>query len=152
MRRPLNFFLILVVAVFGVSLWMAQGRPLPGFLSGEESGTALKVLPFQDPDLEPVHLSILNGTDQAGLAGDLALLITRVGCVVEGVGNAAPWPGSSSMLINRRLSPARAGELAERLGGIPVLQEFDGRTTEDAVLILGEDAMKMRTLLNGLRP
>ena len=150
MGRPLNLILLLLLVVCGVSLWLAQGRPLPEFLSSPEIKPG-----FESPGPvatreEPVHLKILNGTEMAGLAGEVALLVTRLGCVVEGVGNAAQWPGSVSVLINRRLTASEAKDLALRLGGIPVLQEWDGRTTEDAVLILGQDHQEITAALRSI--
>lgn len=147
MSRTLNLLLILLVLVCGVSLWLAQGRPLPEFLSGIEK----RPVPGVPADLEShvlsVHLRILNGTEEPGLAGEVALLVTRLGCVVEGIGNADHWSGTESVLINRRLPNAEANSLAIQLGGLPVLREWDGRTTEDAVLILGNDHQEISVAL-----
>ena len=152
MTRLGNLILILLVMVCGVSLWMAQGRPVPSFLKSSDVEMATPVFLTTDALDEPIHLRILNGTDQSGLAGQFALLLPRLGCVVQGVGNAKPWVGSPTMLINRRLSPGHARELALELGGIPVMREWDGRTAEDAVLVLGEDFEILRNRLEQYRP
>lgn len=150
MGRPLNLLLLLLVLACGVSFWLAQGRPLPGFLSSAGVETE-KIDPKPlETRLEPVHLRILNGTEEPGLAGEIALLITRLGCVVEGVGNAPVWPSGGTVLINRRLAAPEAAALAGRLGDIPVLKEWDERTTEDAVLILGIDHQKTLAALKAV--
>lgn len=147
MSRTLNLLLILLVLVCGVSLWLAQGRPLPEFMgrTGNESASDTPV--SLESRALSVHLRILNGTEEPGLAGEVALLVTRLSCVVEGIGNAEQWPGTESVLINRRLPNAEASSLALQLGGIPVLREWDGRTTEDAVLILGNDHQEISAAL-----
>lgn len=144
MARPRNFLLAVLVLACGLSLWLARGLPWPGRPQGQATSGGQPAVPVDDTRLEPVHLRILNATGEGGLAGDLALLVPRLGCVVEGVGNAAPWDGSPSLLINRRLPADRAADLAARLGGIPVLKEWDGRTSEDAVLVLGADFPRVR--------
>lgn len=152
MSRLGNVILILLVIVCGVSLWMAQGRPLPGFLASSDVALPQPESLLEDPLDEPVHLRILNGTDQPGLAGQMALLVPRLGCVVQGVGNARPWPHSPTLLINRRLSPGRARELALKLGDIPVMREWDERTAEDAVLVLGDDFQVVKNQLELMTP
>jgi len=149
MRRPLNMLLLLLVIACGVSLWLAAGRPLPGIT---RTGSGAGVQPVAGTQAAPVHLRILNSTDKTGLAGEIALLLPRLGCVVEGVGNASGWPGSPTVLINRRLKTEQAAGMARLLGGIPVLREWDGRTTEDAVLVLGSDFEKIRATLKAARP
>jgi hypothetical protein len=147
MARPRNLLLMLLVVVCGASLWLGRGQPLPKILSRNADPPQEVEAPPLTKAEEPVHLRILNGTEQPGLAADFALLLPRLGFVVEGIGNAPAWPGGPSVLINRRLAPAMAGELAASLGGIPVLKEWDGRTTEDAVLVLGDDFPAIRDLL-----
>ena len=87
----------------------------------------------------PIHLSVLNGTSEAGLARKFSLVLGRAGCVAESVGNAPHREFAHSLLINRKLSEGRAAELARRLGGIRVIREWDDRCSEDAVLVLGGD-------------
>lgn len=144
MARPRNLLLGALVIACALSLWLARGRPLPGSRSEPAASAPEMLRASDDAPLEPIHLRILNATGQPGLAGDLALLVPRLDCVVEGVGNAATWPGSPSLLINRRLPPDRADALAACLGGIPVLREWDGRASEDAVLVLGADFEQVR--------
>jgi hypothetical protein len=91
-----------------------------------------------------VHLQVLNGTAQDGLAREFALLLGRAGCVTENVGNAPHTDYACSFLVNRQLPDARAEQLAAALGGVPVLREFDGRLAADAALILGRDADRLR--------
>ena len=139
MKRTLNLFLLVLVLACGVSIWWAKGQPLPGWWN---AGEARRVVPSRtedDPQLPAAQLRVLNATEIPGLAAEVALRIPSLGCVVQGVGNAPVWPGSPSLLINRRLPRGQALELAERLGGVPVIREWDGRGAEDAVLVLGED-------------
>ncbi len=95
---------------------------------------------------QAVHLRILNGTQASGLARQFSLLVAGRGCVVEGVGNApGSWP--QSLLVNRRLAPEDALNLARKFGSVEVIHQWDERLTEDAVLILGEDYEKLRGAL-----
>ncbi len=52
---------------------------------------------------------------------------------------------SRSLLVNRRLGDDQAAQLAARLGGMPVLREWDPRCREDAVIVLGHDHDRYRT-------
>lgn len=147
MRRPLNLWLLLLLAVCAVSVWAGSRGELPFLQRGSgdpaESTAEIEAVAPEfaapDPDSEPIHLAVLNGTDQGGVARRIGLLVPRAGCVAEQIGNA-PGPGhEGSLLINRRLPRARAENLARRLGGLRLLTEWDGRCTEDAVLLLGAD-------------
>jgi hypothetical protein len=138
-KRTLNLFLLVLVLACGVSIWWAKGQPLPSWWDSGEVRRDAPSLEESDPQLPAAQLRVLNATEIPGLAAEVALRIPGLGCVVQGVGNAAAWPGSPSLLINRRLPRGQALELAERLGGIPVIREWDGRGAEDAVLVLGDD-------------
>ncbi len=144
MLRSLNFWLLLAAVVCGISFWMASGSPLPPgveFRNRQDDDTSSWML---DSQPVPVHLRILNGTENAGLARQFGVLAAGRGFVVEAVGNAAgSWP--KSILINRRLDAQVAAELAEQLGGLEVIRQWDQRLTEDAVLVLGEDFEKTRS-------
>ena len=103
-------------------------------------------------DLVPsIRLDILNGTAVDGLAGKIATAVGRVGAIAGDLGNADRDNQAQSLLINRRLSPEVANELARSLGGMNVIFEFDSRSTADAVLILGADHHEIQGAL-GLRP
>lgn len=149
MRRPLNFWLFVVVAICGASIWFGKGATLPSFSPGP-GGEAPPISSgfSNDAILSSIHLLILNGTEEKGLARDFSLIVSRIGCVAQGTGNAPQKPWEKSILVNRRLSNERARCLADKLGGIPVIREFDGRVTEDAVLVLGADHSQMRNNLN----
>jgi len=146
MLRSLNFWLFMVVVICGVSLLLATGVSLP-----ERADTADKPLVVtaqwnSDPADQPTHLRILNGTGRSGLAREFSLLISGRGCVVEGIGNA-PGIWSESLLINRRMEPKDSGILAHQLGDVTVIRQWDERLTEDAVLVLGEDFVKVKAAL-----
>lgn len=146
-RKPLNLLLILFVLLGAISIWVARGRPLPGWAGQSEKSAPVQTKTAGDPVLESVHVRVLNATEVSGLAAEFALLLPPLNCVVQGVGNAANWPGGKSVLINRRLPRSQAEQLAERLGGLLLIREWDGRTTEDAVLVLGEDYAQLKEFL-----
>jgi len=144
-----TFYLLALLIVCAVSFWIGrevQPEPekndstLPDRLvvSREETLPASSRLPAGD-DSAPVHLVVLNGTTQTGLAREIGLALTLVGCVTERIGNAPHTQFTQSLLINRKLTPLVARDLASRLGGVQILEEKDHRTTEDAVLVLGTD-------------
>lgn len=147
MRRPLNPWLLALLAVCAVSVWAGSrgDLPFPGTAPSEEDGG--KPVGGSPPDFAepahpqdgPAHLAVLNGTGRSGLARQVGLLLPRAGCVAEQVGNAPGGTHPQSLLINRRLPRGRAEALARRLGGLRLLTEWDDRCTEDAVLLLGDD-------------
>ena len=94
-----------------------------------------------------MHLRVLNGTGEAGLARDLSRDLAAAGLVIGGLGNADGEPVPATLLVNRRLDDAVARRLAARLGGLPVVREWDGRCSEDAVLVLGLDWSRVRGAL-----
>lgn len=137
MRR--NLWLALAAALCAASLWA-------GLRGGGKRGAVA------DPAARPatVHLRVLNGTDVPGLARDLGRRLGAVGLVIGGVGNA-PRPGpAATMLVNRRLDDRTAADLAGRLGGVPVIREWDGRCSEDAVLVLGPDWRRVSDALDAV--
>ncbi|MBE0564484.1 MAG: LytR C-terminal domain-containing protein, partial [Krumholzibacteria bacterium] len=69
------------------------------------------------------------------------------GLVIGGVGNAPEPAAPATLLVNRRLDEEAARRLAQRLGGIPVVREWDARCSEDAVLLLGPDWRRVRDAL-----
>ena len=139
MRRQANLWLLLMVIVCSVSFWVGRGARIPFLESFSGTETSDEIEFRGKPDSPPIHLLILNGTDRSGLAREVSRLVSRAGCVAENVGNAPPGRHPVSLLINRRLDLDRARDLAERLGGLTLLMEWDERGTEDAVLLLGED-------------
>lgn len=146
MFRSLNFWLFLVVVICGVSLLLASGFSLP--LTGQQEQSISAGIPAwtNDPGNQPVHLRVLNGTGHSGLAREFSLLVSGRGCVVEAIGNArGTW--TESLLVNRRLEPSATADLARQLGGLSVINQWDERLTEDAVLILGEDFEQVKAAL-----
>ncbi len=151
MRRSLNFWLLGVLVVCGVSFWIGRGTPLPG---RQRKGPAAGRVGGQEAAELPagLQLVVLNGTDVGGLARNFGLLLGRGGLAPVRYGNAAPQDYQSSFLVNRRLSAAQVSSLRDFLGGIQVLQEYDGRSTEDAVLVLGADHDRLRSALAAKEP
>ena len=150
MKGSLNLWLLVIVGVCALSFWFGKHLVPAGVVKTDVAATAggEHRLPRDGP-AEPVHLLVLNGTDQGGLAREFGVLLGRTGCVAEMVGNAPHTRYEHSFLVNRRLSAERAGILATDLGGVPVLQEFDRRSSADAVLVLGRDAERLRKFLRG---
>jgi hypothetical protein len=145
----LNVWLLVLVAVCGVSYWFGKDLVLPTGSSDSQDKRAVQPADqYELPDDETaIHLVVLNGTEKSGLARDVSLLLGRAGCVAESVGNAPHRFYPESFLVNRRLTERRAEDLASLLGGVPVLREMDGRGTEDAVLVLGNDWGQLTSVL-----
>jgi len=123
------------------NLWLAAAAALCAVslaagLRGHRPGHAA---PDPGPEPAAIHLRVLNGTDLAGLARDLGRRLGAAGFVIGGVGHAPRPAPPASLLVNRRLDEAAAAALAARLGDLPVVREWDGRCSEDAVLVLGPD-------------
>ena len=139
MRGRLNLWLLLIAIFCAVSLWAGLGARIPL----REKIPWIETRNEPEPDVEQsapaVHLLVLNGTNHRGLARQVGLLVPRAGCLAQNIGNAPAGEHPVSLLINRRLDQDRAQRLARRLGGVPLLMEWDGRGTEDAVLLLGDD-------------
>lgn len=137
----LNLWLLLLVVVCAVSYRFGKDLLPAGIVTEAREDSPEESAPtYAMSEKEaPIHLSVLNGTDEAGLARKISLLLGRAGCVAESVGNAPDRRYEQSLLVNRKLSDSRAAELARRLGGVRVIREWDGRGSEDAVLVLGRD-------------
>jgi len=151
MKDRLNTWLLVVVAICALSLWFGKDLVRTGKDSSREeptSGGAETTFVMSEEE-KPVHLVVLNGTSELGLAREVSLLLGRAGCVAESVGNAPHRDFARSLLVNRRLSDRHAGDLARRLGGIRVIREWDGRAGEDAVLVLGADFPRLTAVLGG---
>jgi len=146
-RGSLNLWLLLVAVVCALSFWFGRERPTDRTETVEQR-TMAAAGEVMTPT-EPVHLLVLNGTDQPGLAREFGLLLGQAGCVAEQVGNAPHDRFAGSFLVNRQLSAERAEQLAATLGGVPILREFDGRSAADAVLVLGRDAPRLKKHLQG---
>lgn len=153
MSGRLNVWLLVLVMICGVSFWFGKDLVFPSGSSDREVTPPAPVADkYELPDEETaIHLVVLNGTDQTGLARDVSLLLGRAGCVAENVGNASHLGYEESFLVNRRLSDGRAEDLASLLGGVRVLREMDGRGTEDAVLVVGQDWRRLTSALDAVR-
>lgn len=139
MTRVRNLILFLLVVVCGASFWLArQGRPEAG-----EVGDGARLPTPSEPEptllLETVHLAVLNGTGEAGLARMVSRLVPAIGCVVVTVADAPHDSFATSLLVNRRLDDDRLQRLASDLARPVLLEEWDPRQDEDAVLVLGRD-------------
>ena len=133
--------LLLVVCAVSLGWWLLGGDAGAG-------GTATPATAPADAAPDPViHLVILNGTPQRDLAGESGLLLSRLGCVVDRVGNAPHDGFARSLLVNRRLPAERARRLADQLGGVDLILEHDPRSPEDAVLVLGADHANVNAAL-----
>jgi len=151
MRSRLNTWLLALVAVFALSLWFGKDLIRAGKKgsAGGTSATGPTTIFAMSAEETPIHLVVLNGTNESGLAREISMLLGRAGCVTESVGNAPGRDFGRSILVNRRLSNSKAFDLARRLGGIRVIREWDRRGGEDAILVLGADCARLRSLLVG---
>ncbi|MDX2474124.1 MAG: LytR C-terminal domain-containing protein [Candidatus Krumholzibacteria bacterium] len=152
MKGSFNLWLLVIVVVCALSFWFGKDLVLNEPRSGpsDEVSDEVTTNDGRKPPLEitePVHLLVLNGTEEGGLAREFGLLLGSSGCVVEKVGNAPHSQYAQSFLVNRSLPQARIDRLAADLGGMPILREFDGRSAADAVLVLGRDHDRIRTKL-----
>ena len=151
MRGKLNIWLLILAIVFLASWYFGRGDYADLFRGGES--TVLQEVVeepdwTEDPaDTPLVHLKVLNGTDVPGLARDFSLLLGRTGCVAESLGNAPHDRYERTILVNRRLKPARARALAREFGDVVLVQEWDDRAGEDAVLVLGADHPRVASRL-----
>lgn len=152
MRGRRNLWLLVLAAIFLASWFFGRGTSEDGpetttIAPAEEVVTAAPDWTEPAAEEEPVHLRILNGTPQSGLARDFSLLLGRAGCVAETVDNASHDRYAESLLVDRRLGDGKARALARKFGGIPVVREWDDRASEDAVLILGADHESLKQRL-----
>ena len=144
--RRLNVWLALAVAVCAVSFWFGRGA----FNSGSRPDRVGQLPGTWDAQgQQAVQLVVLNGTHQTGLARQFGLLLGQRGLAPTGYGNAPPQDHERSFLVNRKLDRGLARSLSGLLGGIPVIQEFDSRGIEEAVLVLGADHQQLRSALQG---
>lgn len=146
--RPAHGLLLGLLILCAASLWYGLSTDDDReSLSNRASAPAAAESRAGNPPTPQVLLSVLNGTDIPRLAGDVGMLVGRAGCLAGRIENAPHDRFGRSLLINRRLPDSRARELAAALGGLPVIREADLRAGEDAVLVLGEDYLKVcRTL------
>jgi hypothetical protein len=156
MRRIANPLLMVLLVAGGLSLWLGRSEspdrppPAPQAASVPEAWLPPSAQVPKDSDegqdgpaRTAVHLAVLNGTPQPRLAQQVSLAVASIGCVAERVGNAPHDRFERSLLVNRRLDPAAAADLAARLGGLQVILEKDPRFSEDAVLVLGADCERV---------
>lgn len=136
MSRERNLALFVLLAICAASFWLAGRGGAPGPTAGP---AAEAPEPFAAAAPRNVHLVVLNGTAEPGLARRYSRALPGLGCVVVALGDAPHDTFATSLLINRRLPYAAARQLAARLGGLPLLAEWDDRCAEDAVLVLGHD-------------
>lgn len=146
MSRLRNLLLFVLLAVCAASFWLARQPAAERVLPASAQGPASAAAALERPE-RSVHLMVLNGTREPGLARRLSRDLAQLGCVVVAIGDAPHDSFASSLLVNRRLEPAQARWLAAALAGLPVVKEWDPRAREDAVLVLGADHQR---LLRGL--
>lgn len=137
MSRVRNVLLFLMVVVSGLSIWAARRE------ADRPGATAER--PARDATITPqagaasIHVAVLNGTGEAGLARRASRRLPAFGCVVVAIGDAPVDTFPRTMLVNRRLDDERLDWLAMRLSGPVVVTEWDDRCDEDVVLVLGRD-------------
>jgi hypothetical protein len=145
MRRLRVVVLVVLLVICAGSFWQAQReRGSKGARAPQAATPAVAAAPGPvDVAAGSVHLAVLNGTRQSGLARRLSRGLPAFGCVVVALGDAPHDTFTTTLLVNRRLDESTARRLAAALGGIPVVVEWDPRCDEDAVLVLGADAPRL---------
>lgn len=142
MNRVRNLLLFLLLAVCAASFWWVRRD------SATEAAAPATARPVvaASPEVSrhSVHVAVLNGTGEAGLARRFSRRMSEQGCVVVAMADAPHDTFSRSLLVNRRLDSDQAKQLARRLGGLPVVMEWDPRCREDAVVVLGHDHEQLR--------
>jgi hypothetical protein len=146
MSRLRNLLLLVLLAVCAASFWLARQPAAERAASRLAHGPAPAPVVLERPE-RSVHLAVLNGTREPGLARRLSRDLAYLGCVVVAIDDAPHDSFATSLLVNRRLPAAQVQWLAAALAGVPVVQEWDPRAQEDAVLVLGADHQR---LLRGL--
>lgn len=143
-----GLLLLVLVCIASVGVWIVHGDgpPPPGV---EVAAPVAEAPAARDARDRVIHLRVLNGTPEAGLASDVSLRLDRAGCVADRVANAPHDRFARTLLVNRRLDDDRAAALAARLGDLPLLREWDDRAAEDAVLVLGADHARVAAALTG---
>jgi hypothetical protein len=134
--------LVALLLICAGSWWWAQREPASGRAPAPATPATPQPRAHGSADGDPapsVHLAVLNGTGEPGLARRVSRRLGTRGCVVVRVADAPHDTFATTLLVNRRLAGPRAAALARRLGGVRLLREWDARATEDAVLVLGDD-------------
>jgi hypothetical protein len=139
-KRARNLLLLALLAACLLSFWWTR-RDETAAWPGDGPPPATRSSAGSPP--ATVHLAVLNGTGEPGLARRVGRRLTAMGCVVLEVGDAPTDAFDRSLLVNRRLRDDEAAGLARRLGGLPVRREWDPRRPEDAVLLLGRDHARL---------
>ncbi len=148
MSRTLNLWLLVVAVVCGVSLLFGRGM-IPGRSPAPGPAGTVEPAPWPEVGGRGLQILVLNGTRVPGLARDLGLVLGRAGLAPVGFGNAPPQDYASTFVVNRRLEEGVARRLADLLGGVPVILEYDGRSLEDALIVLGADHAEVKLALAG---
>ena len=145
MSRLRNGLLVVLLLICAGSFWLARERSAPVTAPGLAAAGADHG-PVSALAAGSVHLTVLNGTAQPGLARRFARELPAFGCVVVAVADAPHDSFAVTLLINRRLPAAAARQLALSLADVPVVKEWDFRSEDDAVLVLGADHARILSL------
>jgi LCP family protein required for cell wall assembly len=87
-----------------------------------------------------ISVEVLNGTDQEGLATQVAQLLEQNGCLIVDVGNAKRKL-DTTLIIDHRVQAARAERVAGWLGLGAVAVEPDSENPADVTVVLGKDIL-----------
>lgn len=149
MRRWANILLLGMLAICALSFWISRPRSTDGAADAAAPGEPAdrREARAGPTPLRTVHLAVLNGTGEAGLARRFSRALPTLGCVVVRIGDAPHDSFAATLLVNRRLPERTARSLADALGGVPLLGEWDHRGREDAVLVLGRDHPRLAARL-----
>jgi len=90
-----------------------------------------------------VSVSVLNGTDVPGLAGEIAAKLERRGCHIVAVGNTE-GPADTTRIVDHRNQTARAQRVFGWLGRGTISVAPDAAAEADVTVILGADMVEGR--------
>ncbi len=143
MKNRLHTLLVVAVLVgVGVlagSFWLEwrharldAGRP-PGVFSGRPATAG------RDPLDDRVGVEVLNGAGDKGAAEQVADRLRDMGFDVKTYGNARRFDYELTTVFDRGGVAGAAAEVADSLGGPPVVEELRPDLRLDATVILGRD-------------
>lgn len=90
----------------------------------------------------PFQIEVLNGTDETGVAMDVAKDLRRAGIDVLIIDNAERFDFEESVLIDRKGNPRLMRKLSKILGCREVLEQISPAPLVDATYIIGDDRVK----------
>jgi hypothetical protein len=93
---------------------------------------------------DPFQIEVLNGTGEAGVAGDVTMKLRKMGIDVLIEGNAGRFDYRETVLVDRKGNPDLMKRLSKRLNVGRVVTQVQERPRVDATLVIGWDRERLR--------